>query len=201
MAIFALFTQLCSGLGLSSAAGLNAYVPLLAIGILARMGIVHLEGPYVVLASTAALVVLGIMAAVDFVADKVPAVDHVMHALGMVVNPVAGAIVFGSQTHAIGQLPPALALGAGLVVAGGFHATRAAVRPVSTVASGGFANPVISFVEDMTAIVLSLLAVFLPIMAGLLFIVLLFAIYKCWALVRKGAAKLLRRNRVKVASV
>src|SRR5690349_6512437 len=131
MAIFALFTQICSGLGLSSAAGLNAYVPLLVIGVLGRLGIVHLEGPYALLATTPALSVLGVLAVVDFIADTVPAVDHVTHAIGAVVHPIAGAIVFGSQAGAIGNLPPAVALGAGLIVAGGFHATRAAVRPVA----------------------------------------------------------------------
>ena len=190
MAIFALFTQICSGLGLSSAAGLNAYIPLLAIGILGRIGIVHLEGPYALLASTTALTVVGILAVIDFVADKVPAVDHAIHAVGIVVNPVAGAIVFGSQVHAIGNIPPALALGAGLVVAGGFHATRAAVRPVSTVATGGIANPVVSFIEDLIAIVMSLLAIFLPFMALLMFIVLLFALYKSWGTVQRGLARL-----------
>ena len=199
MPIFAALTQLFSGLGLSSAAGLNAYIPLLAVGILARAGVVHLEGPYALLASTAALTVIGILAAIDFVADKVPAVDHATHAIGAIINPVAGAIVFGSQTHAIGHIPPAVALGAGLIVAGGFHATRAAVRPVSTVASGGIANPIVSFVEDLTAIVLSLLAVFVPVAAFALFVVLVFVLYKSWGLVRKGVARLLGNKQTESA--
>src|SRR5689334_8697887 len=119
MAIFAQFLQICSGLGLSSAAGLNAYIPLLVIGVLGRLGVIHLDGPYSLLATNTSLSVLGVLAAVDFIADKVPAVDHVTHVIGAVVHPVAGAIVFGSQAGAIGNLPPAVALGAGLIVAGG----------------------------------------------------------------------------------
>src|SRR5689334_1486265 len=98
------FTQLCSGLGLASAAGLNAYIPLLAIGVLGRMGIVHLDGPYAMLSTWTVLIILGVLAIIDFVGDKVPAVDHVMHAIGVVVAPIAGAVVFGSQTHAIGNI-------------------------------------------------------------------------------------------------
>ena len=192
MAIVAILTQLFSGLGLSSAAGLNAYIPLLAIGVLGRMGAVHLEGPYALLSSWTALGVLGVLAAIDFVADKVPAIDHATHVIGAIVNPIAGAIVFGSQTHAIGHIPPALALGAGLIVAGGFHATRAAVRPVSTVTTGGLANPLISLVEDLIAIVLSLLAIFIPIAAFVLFLLLLFVVYKSWGTVRTGVARLFR---------
>jgi hypothetical protein len=195
MAIVAAFTQIFSGLGLSSAAGLNAYVPLLAVGILGRMGIVHLEGPYALLASTVALAVLGVLAAIDFIADKVPAVDHATHAVGAIINPVAGAIVFGSQTHALGHIPPALALGAGLIVAGGFHATRAAVRPIATVSTGGIANPIVSLMEDIIAIVMSLLAIFLPFAAFLLFLVLVVALYKSWGAVRRGAGRLLGGNK------
>jgi hypothetical protein len=194
LAILAIVTQLFSALGLSSAAGLNAYIPLLVVGILGRMGIVHLEGPYALLSSWTALGVLGALAAIDFVADKVPAVDHATHAIGAVVHPLAGAIVFGSQTHAIGNVPPALALAAGLIVAGGFHATRAAVRPVATVTTGGIANPVVSLVEDVVAIVLSLLAIFVPVAAFVLVLVLLFALYRSWGLVRKGFARLSARK-------
>jgi hypothetical protein len=194
MATVVAFTQIFSGLGLSSSAGLNAYIPLLAVGILARMGIVHLEGPYALLANTITLSVLGVLAAIDFIADKVPAVDHATHAVGAIINPVAGAIVFGSQTHALGHIPPALALGAGLIVAGGFHATRAAVRPISTVSTGGLGNPFVSFIEDMISVVMSLLAIFLPFAAFLLFLVLAFALYKSWSAVRKGASRLLGRN-------
>ena len=194
MALFAAFSQLFSGLGLSSAAGLNAYVPLLVIGIMGRMGVIQLDGPYALLASTTALIVLGILATIDFVADKVPTVDHAMHAIGVFVHPVAGAIVFGSQTHAIGHIPPALALGAGLIVAGGFHATRAAVRPVSTATTGGIANPIVSVLEDAAAIVLSLLAVFVPVAAFVLFLILTYALYRAWGMVRKSASRLLRNK-------
>jgi hypothetical protein len=195
-----LITQLFSGLGLSSAAGLNAYVPLLAVGILGRMGIVHLEGPYAILASWSALSVLGVLAVIDFIADKIPAVDHATHAIGVVVNPVAGAIVFGSQTHAIGHLPPAVALAAGLIVAGGFHATRAAVRPVATVTTGGIANPIVSFAEDALAVVLSLLAVFVPVLAFLLVVVLVLLLYRCWGTVRRGVARLFGRKQPEAAA-
>ncbi len=190
----AILTQIFSGLGLSSAAGLNAYIPLLAIGIMGRMGFVHLDGPYTLLATWPALAIFGALGAIDFIADKVPAVDHAVHVVGAVVHPIAGAIVFGSQTQAIGNIPPALSLAAGLIVAGGFHATRAAVRPISTAASGGLANPVVSLVEDATAVVLTLLAVFLPIAAFILFLLLLVVLWRTWGVVRRGVARLFGDN-------
>src|SRR5579872_1949473 len=192
--------QIFSGLGLSSAAGLNAYIPLLAVGILGRLGYVHLEGPYTFLATWPALGIIGTLAVIDFVADKVPAVDHAVHAVGAVLNPAAGAIVFASQTHAIGHIPPALALAAGLIVAGGFHATRSAVRPVSTVTTGGIANPFVSLAEDCVALLLSLLAVFVPVLAFVAFVILLYVTYRSWSLVRRGFSRLFGRSQPRTAS-
>ena len=182
--------QIFSAFGLSSAAGLNAYIPLLAVGILGRMGYLHLTGPYAMLTSTTALAILGILAIVDFVADKVPAVDHGVHAIGAFVNPIAGAILFGSQTHAIDHLPPAFGLVAGILVAGSFHATRAAVRPVATATTAGMANPIVSFMEDMVALFLSLLAIFIPILGFLLFLVMIGVVFKSWGAIRKKLARL-----------
>lgn len=70
------FSPLLSALGLSGAAGLNAYIPLLLVG-------------------TPAIAVLSVPALVDFVADKVPAVDHAAHVVGALVHPVATATTAG----------------------------------------------------------------------------------------------------------
>lgn len=177
--------QIFTAFGLSSAAGLNAYIPLLAVGILGRTGFLHLTGPYAILTNTIVLSVLGILALVDFVADKVPAVDHAAHAVGAIIHPIAGAILFGSQTHAIEHLHPAIPLMAGLLVAGSFHATRAAVRPVATAATAGMANPVVSLVEDIVAVLLSLLAIFIPIVAFFVFVGMLVVLIKSWGAIRK----------------
>jgi hypothetical protein len=187
--------QLFSAFGLSSAAGLNAYIPLLAVGILGRMGYLHLTGPYAILTSTTTLAILGVIALVDFVADKVPAVDHAVHAVGAFIHPIAGAILFGSQTHAIDHLPPAVGLVAGILVAGGFHATRAAVRPVATATTAGMANPILSFVEDMVALFLSLLAIFIPVVGFLFFLIMVGVLFKSWSVIRKKIAGVFSKPR------
>jgi hypothetical protein len=83
----------------------------------------------------------------DFVGDKIPGVDHVLHLVGGVVNTAAGAVLFAAQSG-IADVPPALSLALGLIVAGGVQATRTAVRPVATATTGGLANPVLSTAED-----------------------------------------------------
>lgn len=171
--------------GLSSAAGLNAYIPLLTIGVLSRLGLLTLGDPYALLGSTPALLALGGLGMIDFVADKIPAVDHVTHMLGALAHPVAGAIAFASQTNVITDLHPALSLGAGFVLAGGFHTARAAIRPVATTTTAGIGNPIVSLIEDVISFVLSILAIIAPLIAFGLFIVLTIIIVRAWRGVRR----------------
>lgn len=175
-----------SAFGLSSAAGMNAYIPLLAVGLLARFGLVKLGGPYALLAENVTLIILSIIAILDFVGDKFPAVDHFLHAAGAFIHPIAGAIVFASQTQAIEGMPPQLSMAAGLVVAGGFHLTRAAVRPVATTTTAGMGNPVLSFIEDVISLLMSMMAIFLPLLGFICFVLMLIAVLLSWRLLRKG---------------
>jgi hypothetical protein len=183
---------LFSAFGLAGAAGFNAYIPLLAVGLLDRYsGLLHLSGPFDILAHPIVLIVLGLLALVDFVADKMPAVDHVWHAIGLIIAPVAGAILFASQHNALSDLHPALAAIAGLVVAGVFHGGRAAVRPVATATTGGSMNPVLSLLEDVLSAGLSLFALAMPVLGFSLVVALAGALV--WAALR--ARRLAARQR------
>ena len=158
--------------GLSGAAGLNAWIPLLATGLLARAGQLELAEPYDALATTPGLIALSVLFALDFVGDKVPAVDHVLHAIGSVVHPAAGAVVFAAPTEAPTDIPSIVLFALGATVAGSLHATRATVRPASTTLTAGAGNPVLSFAEDVGSAVLSIVAVLAPLLGVLLLIVL-----------------------------
>lgn len=161
---------LLGALSLAGAAGLNAWIPLLVCGIAARSGGLELAEPFDELASTPALVLVGVGLVVDFVADKVPAIDSVVHAVGTVVNPAAGAIVAAGGAGA--DVPPWLALLAGALTAEGIHLGRATVRPIATTLTAGMANPLVSLTEDTGALGLSLLVLVAPIAAAVLLLVL-----------------------------
>lgn len=181
------FASLFSAFGLASAAGFNAYVPLLTVGLVARYtDLLRLAEPFDVLTQPWVLGAIAALAVVDFVADKIPAVDSVWHGVGALVAPVAGAVLFASQQNVLSDMHPAIAAIAGLIVAGGFHGSRAAARPISTAATGGLGNPVLSLVEDVVSGLLSLLAVFLPFLAfGLAGLV---AVLVVLAIIRAGKA-------------
>jgi uncharacterized protein DUF4126 len=79
--------------GLSGAAGLNAWIPLFATGLLDRTGAIDVAAPYDKLSSTWVLIVLAVLMVLDIVGDKVPVIDSIPHGAGAVVHPVAGALV------------------------------------------------------------------------------------------------------------
>ena len=179
-------------LGLATASGLNAWIPLLATGLLARWtDLIDVNGSFAVLTHTPVLMALGVVAAADVVGDKIPGVDHALHAAGTVIAPVTGVVAGLASTNAL-DVSPALIAVIGLVAAETTHGTRMAIRPFSTVGTGGLGNPVLSLIEDVGAIGLSLLAIVLPVLAA---IVVLVAAVVAWRLIRR-----LRRRRADSAA-
>ncbi|MGE5461095.1 MAG: DUF4126 domain-containing protein [Solirubrobacterales bacterium] len=154
-------------LGVSTAAGLNAYLPLLLLGILSRStDLVQLTSPWVRLEEPWVLGLVGAVAVLDFVGDKVPVVDHVLHSVGLVIAPVAGAIAALATAGAV-DVNPGVAMVVGVVAALATHGGRTAARPVSTVAMGGTATPIVSLAEDGTSATLTILAFVAPVLAFL----------------------------------
>ncbi len=168
---------LSAAFGLSGSAGLNAYIPLLLVALAARFPLsdplVKLQAPYDLLGSWWAIGLLAVLLVVEIVADKIPAVDTVNDTIQTFVRPAAGAFLFAGSANVITDIHPVLALGAGLLVAGGVHATKTAARPVVTVTTAGVGNPIVSTLEDIVALVVSLLALLLPILAAILMLVFL----------------------------
>ncbi|MGI8625574.1 MAG: DUF4126 domain-containing protein [Geodermatophilaceae bacterium] len=154
--------------GLSGAAGLNAWLPLLAVGLGDRAGWLDLGSPYDILSSTPGMIVVGLLLVLDLIGDKIPALDSLLHVIGLVIAPASGAVLFAAQTDLTSDLNPAVAAVLGAVTAGSLQAGRAAVRPFVTASTGGIGNPAVSAAEDGTSLLLTGLAFALPILAFLL---------------------------------
>ena len=178
-------TSVCAAFGLSAAAGLNAWLPLFAGALLNRLDVVELAQPFDDLTGTGTLVVLGVLTAADFVGDKVPAVDHVLHVIGSVVAPVSGALLFTGQTGVDTDLPTLAAVVLGAGTAETVHAGRAAVRPLSTATTGGLGNPVLSLIEDAGSALLVVAAFAVPVLALLLVLALLALLFLGWRRLRR----------------
>jgi len=153
-----------AGVGIAAACGLRAFLPLLFLGIAARVELIHLRPGSEWLATDLALLALGIAAVLEIAADKIPVVDHALDLVATVLRPAAawlGAFaVLGHWPSPWDQIA-ALAL-AGLTL--GLHAVKSTLRVGSTATTMGHANPLLSSAEDALAFLLCW-AVVVPILA------------------------------------
>jgi hypothetical protein len=159
--------------GLSFSAGLNAYIPLFIIGALAHYtDVIHLTKPWDALANPYVLIFLAVLIIIEFLADKLPAFNHINDLIQTFVRPTAGAIAFAATAGIITNIHPALALACGLLVAGSVHVVKsAAVRPLVTATTGGAGNAPVSLAEDLTATSLSILAIVIPVLIAVICII------------------------------
>jgi hypothetical protein len=159
-------TVLITGLGLAVAAGLNAYIPLMVAGLLVRFDVISFGDPYDILGSTPALIIVGILLAVELLADKIPAVDSVNDVIQTFIRPASGAVLFAAAAAGSDwQWAQALAVILGLLTALGVHSTKAAARPAINVTTAGVGGPVASVVEDGFSLGLALAALLAPVVA------------------------------------
>ncbi len=172
-----------SAFGLSASAGLNAYIPLLVVGVIAHYtDLIKLTSPWDALANPYILILIGILLIIEMLADKVPAVNHINDLIQTFVRPVAGAIAFAASTRVVTNINPILALACGLLVAGSVHLAKSAVvRPAITATTGGAGNLPVSVAEDVTSTAVSLVSVLVPIAAVVLVVLVILFLLWWWA--------------------
>lgn len=184
--------ELLTGTGLAVAAGLNAYVPLLVLGLAGRfLDFVELPAAWAWLQNEWVLVILGVLLVIELIADKIPAVDSINDWIQSIIRPAAGGIVFGtgSATQTAAVTDPAaffessqwVPIVAGIIIALGVHATKMFVRPAANALTAGAAAPVLSTGEDLGALAFSLFAILVPILviiALIALVVLVFSVFR-----------------------
>ncbi len=164
-----------SAFGLSASAGLNAYIPLLVVALLARFtNLIKLQQPWDALASWWIIGLLMVLSLIEFFADKVPAVNHINDIVQTFIRPTAGAIVFAASAYVLTEVSPILSLACGLLVAGGVHAVKTAmIRPAVTATTAGTGNVPVSILEDVVSTIVSVLSVVVPILVVVFLITLI----------------------------
>jgi hypothetical protein len=113
--------------------------------------------------STPVLITVGVLYAIEFLADKIPAVDHVWDAVHTFIRPAAGALVGWAATA--DGMPQGMIVMASVIAGGAAltsHAAKASLRVASTTTTAGVASPVLSLVEDVFAILSAFVAIILP---------------------------------------
>ena len=179
------------GLGLSAGSGLNTFLPLLLLAAAAKFEIagITLGDKFEWLSSDVAIIVLIVACIVELIGDKVPAIDHFLDSIGTFVRPAAGSVAVASV---LTDVDPVVAAIVGLIVGAptsfGFHTLKAGTRVASTATTFGCANPVISLVEDVLSLALSVIAIFAPLVVPIALVLLAYVLWQVVKRIRAASA-------------
>lgn len=170
---------IAAGIGLAAACGFRVFVPLLATALAVRFGHFTPSSGLEWIGSTPAIIILGIATVVEIAGYYIPWVDHLLDTMASPAAVLAGTVVAAT---AFGDIHPAIKWAAAVIAGGGIAAsiqgTTVAARAASTVTTGGLANPVISTLEAIGAVIMVILAIVLPILAMILAVVTLIMIIR-----------------------
>lgn len=189
-----------TGMGLSAAAGLNAYIPFLIVALIARYtDVITLPEQFTWIESGWAIAGASVLLLAELVLDKVAIVDHINDAIGTFIRPATGGLIFAA-TQAAEDLEnnssfmaenPWVGVVAGIVISGLVHTGKAVTRPVVNTSTLGIGTPVVSAAEDTASVGLSLAAVFFPVIVLVLLVLLVWGGFSLWNGARKRRS---RRN-------
>ncbi|WP_166864408.1 MULTISPECIES: DUF4126 domain-containing protein [unclassified Salinibacterium] len=177
--------ELLTGAGLAAAAGLNAYIPILVMGLAGRFDWIQLPAGWTWLENEWVLGIFGVLLVVEVIADKVPAVDSVNDWIQTVVRPASGGLVFaggvGTETVAVTDPDTFFGSGAwipivvGIVLALVVHLAKSSIRPLANISTAGVAAPVLSTAEDGASLLMVILALVAPALVAIGLVLMLIA--------------------------
>jgi hypothetical protein len=181
------FIELMLAISLSAAAGFRVFVPLLALSAAAVFGHIDLPANFDWIENSQALGLFAIACILEIIGYSIPWMDHALDVLATPAAIITGTLVSASFAPEMDPLVKwTLALAAGGGTAGLTKGLMNILRATSTAISGGLTNPIFAALELLVAIVLSVLAITIPIAAGLLVAAILgFSIYKIWSFFAK----------------
>jgi len=163
-----LLLSVCLGIGLSAACGFRVFIPLLVLSGASIYGYVQLPQELAWMGTPTAFWAFGTAAILEVAAYYIPWVDHLMDTIAGPAAAVAGALVMAST---LTDMSPLMKWTLAVIAGGGSAAlvqgSTMLARGISTTTTGGLGNPVVATGETAGAVILSLLAVVLPIVAAL----------------------------------
>ena len=182
-----LFLAILIGIGLSISAGFRVFTPMLVASIASKLGWLPLSGGFEWIGSTPALIAFSVAVVIEIASYYVPVIDNFMKALATPLALIAGTILtvsmIGVEDNAFLSWGMAILTGGGAATAS--QLTTAAVRGTSTVTTGGLANPILSFIEDIGAVLLSIVSIALPIVVVVLVIILVIVFVKMFSIIKR----------------
>jgi hypothetical protein len=199
------------------------FLPLFVASIAVRAGMLSVGPSFEWIGATPAIVLFGTATVVEIVGFLVPWVDHALDLLAAPLAAIAGAVLMTSQLdimmpgdaeNAVAAVPllhPAVAWSLGIIVgamtASGVEAASIAGRVSSSVLTIGWLNPIYGMAETVLALLVTLLAVWVPVLVGVLVLLLLpIVIFAVWRILawrrkqRRAHEQKLQQARERIAS-
>lgn len=170
------------GIGLAAAAGFRLFVPLLGLSLAYTLDLMEPSSSFRWLDSWVAVTALGVATLFEIGAFYIPWLDHMLDLAVAPLSVAAGTLLMASS---IGDASPALQWGLSIVAGGGMAAAvqagTTATRGVSGATTGGLANPIVSTLELLASVAMTLLALLMPLLALALFMLLALFAYRFWS--------------------
>ena len=167
--------SICVGVGLSAACGFRVFVPLFAMSMASLAGHLTLSPGFEWIGTYPALAAFTIATCLEIAGYYIPWVDNLLDTIATPTAIVAGTIVTASVVSGMSPfLKWALAVIAGGGVAGTVQVATGVTRGASTVTTAGIGNPLVATMELGGAMALSVLAIALPVIAGIVVLGLLY---------------------------
>ncbi|HSG30374.1 MAG TPA: DUF4126 domain-containing protein [Thermodesulfobacteriota bacterium] len=167
------------GIGLAAATGFRIFVPFLVISVAANSGHLTLAEGFEWIGTEVAIGTFLVATILEISAYYVPVLDNVLDSVATPASFIAGTIVMASMVSDFSPyLQWALAIIAGGGIAASVQSLTAITRLTSTATTGGLGNPLFSTAEAGGSTLLSIAAIFIPIVAFLFVVGLLYFVYK-----------------------
>ena len=173
------------GIGLAASTGFRVFLPLFALSLASYFRFWELNESWLWIGSLTAVITLGVATVAEVFAYFIPWVDNVLDSIAIPLAAIAGTAV---MVATVADLDPVITWSLAIIAGGGTAAAikgaNATGRLTSTATTGGLANPIVSTVETGTAVVVSAVSIFAPILAAILVVIILAIIFKIYRKLR-----------------
>ena len=167
------------GIGLAAATGFRVFLPIFFLSLGSYLGWIPLDQSYAWIGGLPAVIATGLATIVEILAYYIPFVDNILDSITVPLATIAGSLLFASQfTEVSNWIQWSLAIIAGGGTAATISSVFAGTRAASSGTTAGVANPAISTIETIGSTIMSILAIFIPILAGICVLVILYLAFK-----------------------
>ena len=176
MESYTLITSIFLAFGLAAACGFRIFIPPLTYGLLYKADLVQLAEGWYWIGNDWVIAVLALTALIEIIGNLVPWLDNLLDVIATPTAIIAGTILSAACLNEIDPgLKWMLSIMSGVLVTGGFQLTTVSVRGLSSIFTGGLINPIISFIEDLISLVISISIILFPVLG--IFIIILIALF------------------------